>query len=262
MEKKEIKQAYIDTYKYLLIDFAKEIKDVTHIGIPEPFLPLHGQLYCEANPRIAFVGMETRGWGDTSDFVKDISMEIDGVMFRNFEEFDELEFRFWGSNFGNSFWDFNFKFLAAFHSIDNWKEVKDGKHDEILRSFAWGNTNSIERYEVSAKGNNVAFENWHVVKKASKKLDKAKYFLDLLKPNIMVILNWETKEEWLSEGLATPLNRQEIDDHFWYYYLPGTQTHVLWTAHPTWLSKNRNFDDYIKYLVSFVKEKMSELELR
>ena len=74
----------------------------------------------------------------------------------------------------------------------------------------------------------------------------------------MVILNWDTNEEWLSENLLTPVNRQEIADHLWYYYLPDTKTHVLWTAHPTWLSKNTDFDNYSKHLVSFVKNKITE----
>jgi hypothetical protein len=255
---KTIRQSYIDTYKPLLTEFANEIKGSSYTGIPEPFLPVHGKLYETAKTRIAFVGMETRGWGDTSNFVSDINDKIDEVMFRNFEEFDDLEFRFWGSNFGNSFWDFNFKFLAAYYGVDNWKEVKNGEHENILRSFAWGNTNSIERYHVTAKNNGVDYDSWLCVKNASKQLDGAKHILNILRPDIMVILNWGTNEEWLIKGLSTPVNRQEIDNHLWYYYLPDTKTHVLWTAHPTWLSKNKIFGKHIDDLVVFVKQKMTE----
>ena len=126
----------------------------------------------------------------------------------------------------------------------------------ILRSFAWGNTNSIERYAVTAEKKGVDYQSWLTVKKASRCFDKAKHLLDVLKPNIMVIENWSTSETWLIDGLNGNFVRQKIDDHFWYYFLPTTQTHVLWTAHPNWLSKNRDFDDYIKYLVTFVKEKL------
>lgn len=57
------KQRYIDTYKPLVIDFVKTIRLVNYDKMPEPFLPVHGQLYETAPTRIAFVGMETRGLG-------------------------------------------------------------------------------------------------------------------------------------------------------------------------------------------------------
>jgi hypothetical protein len=51
------------------------------------------------------------------------------------------------------------------------------------------------------------------------------------------------------------VHQQEIDDHFWHCFLPTTQAHVLWTAHPIWLVKNVDFDDNIKGLVTFVHKK-------
>lgn len=249
---------FIDTYKPLVKEFVNKIRTVQYDKIPEPFLPVHGQLYEAAKTRIAFVGMETRGWGNTTDFLNNVDSNPEESIFRAFEEFDELKFRYWGNNFGNSFWDFNFKFLANFHGINDWKKVKQGQEEDILRSFAWCNTNSIERYHVTAQKRGVDYESWLRVKKASKMFDKAQYLLDVLKPNIMVIENWETSETWLSEGLNENIIRQEIDDHLWYYFLPTTQTHILWTAHPTWLNKNRDFDNYIKYLVSFVKQKLQK----
>lgn len=48
------------------------------------------------------------------------------------------------------FWDFNFKFLMNFYNIDDWKIVKRGETKDILKSFAWGNINSMERYHITA----------------------------------------------------------------------------------------------------------------
>lgn len=251
-----IRPLFIDTYKPLVTEFVSKIRTVQYDKIPEPFLPIHGQLYESAKTRIAFVGMETRGWGNTTDFLNSVDSNPEEAMFRAFRAFNELEFCDWGNNFGNTFWDFNFKFLANFYEVNDWKKIKKRKEEDILRSFAWCNTNSIERYQVTAKKGGVDYENWLKVKNASKIFDKAKYLLDVLKPNIMVIESWETPETWLSEGLNQNLVKQEIDDHFWYYFLPTTQTHILWTAHPTWLNKNRHFNDYIKYLVSFAKQKL------
>jgi hypothetical protein len=250
------KSLFIETYKPLVTDFISKIRTTQYDKIPQPFLPLHGQLYHAAQTKIVFVGMETRGWGNMKDFVNEVEKDFEQAILKEFDEFDELDFCFWGNNFGSSFWDFNFKFLANFYNIDDWKKVKRGKEEEILRSFAWGNTNSIESYGVTAEKKGVDYESWEKVKNASKCFDKARYLLDVLQPNIMVIVNWGASEEWLSDGLNEKLVGQEIDDHFWYYFLGSTQTHVLWTAHPTWLSKNRDFDDYIEYLVDFVKQKL------
>jgi hypothetical protein len=249
------RKKFIDTYKPLAVDFVNSIRNIQYDKIPEPFLPAYGQLYDKTETRIAFVGMETRGYGNLTDFVNLVDENPEEAIFGVFEDFNELKFCTWGSNFGNSFWDFNFKFLANFYGIDSWQRVKSGETEEILRSFAWGNTNSIERYEVTAQKKGVDYENWLAVKQASKCFDRGKYLLDVLQPQIMVILNWETNEEWLSDGVEN-VARQEIDDHFWYYFLPTTQTHVIWTAHPTWLTKNRDFDNYIKYLANFVKQRL------
>ena len=172
------------------------------------------------------------------------------------EEFNELEFCGWGNNFGNSFWDFNLKFLSAFHNLDNWKELREGKNVTILKSFAWGNASSVERYHVTAEKKGVQYEDWRAVKEASKLFDKGGYLIQTFRPHILVILNWEEREEWLQDQTTDILERQEIGDHFWYYYLPGSQTHVLWLPHPMWLSKNRDFDDYIEYLVHFIKQRL------
>jgi hypothetical protein len=236
-------------------EFVKKIRSVDYDKIPEPFFPIYGQLYESAPTRIAFVGMETRGWGNMTDFVKAVDENPEDAIFRGFEEFNELEFCKWGNNSGNSFWDFNFKFLANFHGIDDWKKVKQGETEEILKSFAWGNTNSIERYEVTAKEKGVAYENWLTVKEASKCFDRGKYLLDILQPHLMVILNWDTSEEWLINGVDN-FSKEEVDEHFWYYFIPTTKTHVIWTAHPTWLAKNTDFDSNIKYLVNFIKQRL------
>jgi hypothetical protein len=253
--KQNTRQNFIDTYKPLAIDFVKNIRNIQYDKIPEPFLPTYGKLYDTTETRIVFVGMETRGYGNINDFVNLMDENPEAAIFGVFEEFDDLEFCKWGSNFGNSFWDFNFKFLANFYNIENWKDLKSGKQEQILRSFAWGNTNAIERYSITAEGNGADYENWLKVKTASECFDHGKYLLNALHPHLMVILNWR-EEEWLSEGINDTIKREEIKEYFWYYYLPTNKTHVIWTAHPTWLSKNLDFDEYVKYLVAFVKKRM------
>jgi hypothetical protein len=91
-----------------------------------------------------------------------------------FEDFDRFELCNWSNNFGTGFWDFNFKFLANFYGIDDWKKINCGETEDILKSFAWGKTNSIGRYEVTAKKKGVDYNNWSTVKQASKCFDRGK----------------------------------------------------------------------------------------
>lgn len=251
---KDTRTRFLETYKPLVGQFIEAIADVNYDKVPQPFLPLCGDLYEQSETKIAFIGMETRGWGNTTNFVKSFRHDPDNSLLKDFDEFNELEFCDWGNNFGTGFWDFNFKFLAHFYD-KNWKDFKCGDEEDLLRSFAWGNTNAIERYHVTAQKKGVEYSDWVEVKNASKVFDKAKYFIETFKPNIAVILNWDTSEEWLSDGLSDKVERKEIDDHFWYYNLPSTKTQVVWTAHPMWLCKNRDFDNYIEYLVDFVKKR-------
>lgn len=255
---KQTQDRYLETYKPLVAQFMGSIAEVKYNNIPQPFLPVCGSLYEESKSKIAFIGMETRGWGNTTDFVKAFTKDPDGTLLTEFDEFNELEFCDWGNNFGTGFWDFNFKFLANFYNKD-WKDLKHGEEEDLLRSFVWGNTNAIERYKVTALKKDVQHADWQTVKNAGQVFDKGKHLLDIFEPRIAVILNWSTSEQWLTSGLHHKFEKQEIDDHFWYYYLPSTRTQVIWTAHPMWLCKNREFDNYIKFLVDFVKERQLKL---
>jgi hypothetical protein len=249
---------YLERYCPLIIDFVESIRNTDYNKVPQPFLPLFGQGYEKAETRIAFVGIETRGWGNMTDFVNAVDEHPEEALLDEFTEFDKLEFCDWGNNFGNTFWDFNFKFLAQYYSLENWKQLKWGDNEEILRSFAWGNTNSIEGFSVTAEKKGVKHENWLAVKQASKRFDKGKYILETLQPHIMVVMSWHTPEDWLCDGIDDFL-KDEIDDYFWYYFIANSETHVLWTAHPTWLSKNVDFDEHINTMVNFAKSKLKAI---
>lgn len=254
MEK--IKNDFAATYSPLITEFIENVRHLNCEGIPEPFLPVCGELYPEANTRIMFVGMETRGWGHAPDFIKRATNGCAQLFAEALEEFNELEFCFWGNNFGNSFWDFILKFLAAFHGLDDWKSLRRQEHKEILQSFAWANANAIERYQVTAQKNGVLEEDYKIFKRLSLPFDNGGYLISVFKPRLMMITNWSAHESWLQSQTVDLLVRQEISEYFWYYFLPSTQTHVLWTPHPVWLAKNEDFDQYIEYLVSFAKERI------
>jgi hypothetical protein len=254
---------YIKTYKPLMTQFIEAIRAVNYDRIPAPFFPVHGKLYEEATTRIAFVGIELKSgpdsrWDNITDFVKRADTDPEGAIFKDFEEFEELAFCDWGDNRETGFWDFVFRILADFHGVPDWRVFKRGESKQILTSFAWGNTNAIERFEKAAKLRGVVEENWIPVKEASECFDQAKHLVNILQPHLMVVTDWtHTPEKWLLDGLPENVARVEIEKHLWYYFLPATQTHVLWTAHPRWLATNPNLDIWSKKLVDIARQRMT-----
>ena len=249
-----MKQEFIKLYKPLVIDFLKEIKNIKINGLPEPFLPAIGKNYEKAKYKITFTGMETRGYGELKNFIEHANKNIEDAICRIQEEFDNLDFCDWGNNFGTSFWDFNLKFLSYFYNLDDWLILKNKEKEDILTSFSWCNINSIERFEVTSEGNGANYENWSVLKEASKVFDNGKLILNSLKPDILIILHWADDESWLFGN--SDIKPEVIEDHLWYYFIENTQTHVIWTAHPRWLNMNKEFDNFIETCVNVIKQKI------
>ena len=68
-----MKEAYLEYYKPLVQEFCNEVQQVQHDGLgylPQPFFPLFGQGYERSAFKLLFVGQDTKGWGDTSDFIR------------------------------------------------------------------------------------------------------------------------------------------------------------------------------------------------
>ena len=252
----KIKENFTRIYSPLANDFVDLIKDVNYNNIPEPFLPVIGSNYENSKLKFVFVGMETRSYGNISDFVNHCKTNLEEALFREEEEFNDLDYTGWMSNFGNNFWAFVLKFLANYYNIDNWKKLKNQEYPEILRSFIWGNVNAIERFEITAQKKGVLYNDWIKVKQASKCFDKGQHILNATLPDFMIILNWTENEEWLTNGVNSGFIKEEIQDHLLYYKLPDFKTHILWTAHPTWLSKNKDFDNFVKECSDFIKVKL------
>ena len=153
---------FINYYSRLLKDFASEVGNGDFRNIPQPFLPTFGDRYSSAARRIAFVGIETRGWGDAAEFLDKLSRSDPADLIRaNLEEFRELEFVDWTNNFGSTFFDFVIAFLLLSNGFSpNLSAFKRQPNKEILRDFAWGNFNSVEEYETTAARGNASRPDW------------------------------------------------------------------------------------------------------
>jgi len=255
------KERFYTTYSTLLKKFLKEIKGIDTTGIPEPHLPCIGADYLKSKYKLAFFGKETNGWGALKDFILDAKVDLLKALQRNEGEFDDLAFVDWTNNFKTSFWDFILKFLSVFYCINDVETLKNNKkYHTLLRSFIWGNTNSIERYEKIAKRNPVLYDNWKKIKESSSIFDNPKYILEIYKPNILFILNRDENEEWLTNtgNISGP---DKVDENIHYYYKSNTKTHVLWLVHPRWAAPNIGFEKYIDQIIRIIKTKKVLVEI-
>ena len=128
-----------------------------------------------------------------------------------------------------------------------------------MTSFVWGNTNSIERYEITAKNNAVNRDVWEAVKKASKPFDNINHIIDAANPQIVFILYKSVEKEYfLAENNACMQKHAFTNDKgkkitFRYYYLRNRDTHAFVTRHPVWMKRSGNFQGYINALIDAIK---------
>jgi len=252
------KEKFIESYLPLLDSFCKEITGISYKGMPEPFFPVFGKNYEGATPKILFVGMETSGWLNMQEFMRLHISDNSACLFRIQPDFDDQICTKWTNNFGSSFWDFIFRFLAKIHDLDNWKELKQGKKPEIINSFGWANVNSVERFEVSCLKNKVERENWEVIKNASERFDLAKLIIDSMSPEVIILTHWNAKEAWFDDLIMGEW--VILSDHLWYNKIQPSNTHIFWTAHPRWLFSQIGFEKIIDDILITLCEKDINLD--
>lgn len=142
-----LEEKYNQVYYPLMDDFVKKLlerKVSDYQGIPHPFVPIWGKNYEKAFKKIAIVGKETRRWGmDLQEFVERYR-QSQYLFEQDRYEFQNLEFRDWGTKGPGSFWGFWMRVLANVYGVENWLELKKGKRNYLLDDFIWGNTHAIE----------------------------------------------------------------------------------------------------------------------
>ena len=180
-------EKYKEVYVPMLKAYAKELLEQndadSYKGIPSIFLPSFGVDYFKSDLKIAFVGMETYGWGDMSDFLKE-AQKGDVSYAYDMSEFQGLKFVDWGSH-RYTFWGFNLFFLGALYGLKDWELLKKREHAEILKSIAWGNVSSIERFE---NLKNVPYAVWNVAKEKSCDFNDITLLQKVFKPDAVLLL--------------------------------------------------------------------------
>jgi len=185
----KLKEKYDDYYRPLVEKYAKELRSSfpleAYKTIPQLFLPQWGKNYERSLVKMAFVGLETYGWGDTYNFLRQIENgDWDDVL--SVSEFQNLDYVNWTSGHRYTFWGFVMYFLGALYNVKNWEVLKQKKHANLLSDFVWGNATSIERWK-NCNANVVCFDVWNAVKKASIDFDDFQHIRILFNPQVVIM---------------------------------------------------------------------------
>ena len=156
------KERMKEQYAPLVEQFVKEIGELDVTGITAPHIPIMGKNYGVSKYKIAFIGMETYGWEDADKFLNIAKNNSGEAVFLMEDTINNLEHLGWADNYHATFWGFVFKFLARFYKVCFEDLVTKKAYPELLSSFVWGNTNSIERYKVSAESKGVDYATWEL----------------------------------------------------------------------------------------------------
>lgn len=237
-------------YSQLIEDFKKKVKGINVHGVTGPHFPGVGCNYCHAKYKFAFCGIETYGWNSMKSFMEESTeeylMDTDNCL-------DSLEYLKWPDNLHATFWGFVLRFFAEFYKVKLYDLTSTNIEDEdvlnVLKSFVWANANSIERFEVSSKGQGANLADWEQVKNASEKFDDLNHIINSCQPKVIFLLSGGTdvnsiiNDSTLSKIYnIDPSNKGNIlkiahkeGVPYDYYYLRNTDTHLFKLPHPTWM---------------------------
>jgi len=254
------KERMKEQYAPLVEQFVKEIGELDVTGITAPHIPIMGKNYGVSKYKIAFIGMETYGWEDADKFLNIAKNNSGEAVFLMEDTINNLEHLGWADNYHATFWGFVFKFLARFYKVCFEDLVTKKAYPELLSSFVWGNTNSIERYKVSAESKGVDYATWELVKRASTCFDSINNIIKSVNPKLFFILNSSVEKDYIQNDDAVRVfgipveNKKNVmrlpidnDRKIIYYYLREDDVHIISMPHPTWMGLYSGFgiDSYI-----------------
>ena len=225
-----MKTRYLNHYAPLARELSNcllsaDLKEVEKL--PQPFFPLFGSNYERSALKVVFIGQDTRGWGNTSEFLRNPEDDLNNKL----DMFDSLAFRSWGKT-THTFFGFSMALLASVHGVENWNILKYKGHEDMLRSFAWGNANSVELFESITKYNpGVPFETWQAAHQACKPINRFAHIHNTLNPRVVILTTHNiNKDDYFNGYHLIPVASSNTKiDHF---KVSGHEIDVFQTRHP------------------------------
>jgi hypothetical protein len=221
--------------------FAADVGDANFSGIPEPHLPLWGVDYESSSVKLAFIGKDTRYWGDMRQFLAALKSTPEASLYRHLGKFRELGFSKGTVNFGTSFWDTVMQLLAQFYGVGDWRDIKQRKLDHLLRGFLWAETNSVELWGSTPSKEDADYTVWKTCKDAgAKHFDSIEAILQIFEPKIVIVMDWDVPDSYWGnvQGFQTIGEHVRFCDHL------GGTSYIYNIAHPNWLRGERRSDTF------------------
>ena len=248
-----------DVYTPLVKTFVENVKKggLKTQGIPALNIPKVGASYDDYSYKIAFIGMETKGWGKLSKFIELGSNSPEDAITYKDQWFNE------GKRYKHlkttTFWGFIVSFLAKFYGYNKKQLIhKDGTYHQILSSFVWGNCNSLERYCVTAKKNAADKKDWLKIKEFSLSFDNIIYILNATKPQLIFITYARFNKDKYFQNIDWEKVNTNKELHLRHYIIKREQqTNVFVIPHPTWIVRSKccgGYKKYINELINYIKE--------
>lgn len=187
-----VRERYIPLLERFRAELLAKHPAEAYRGLSEIFLPAWGKAYERAPLKMAFVGLETYGWGcDLSVTIEKIGAKDWNHVF-DVSEFQNLDYTQWGLT-RYTFWGFSLFFLAALYGVKDWNILKQRAHADILDHFVWGNAHAIESDKSKAvskavDSNKLDWATWADAFEASRPFNTFAHLQELFAPQVTIMM--------------------------------------------------------------------------
>lgn len=253
-------QRYEVCYKELVRKYLNDLKakfpKEEYQPIPNLFLPAWGKTYFDSKVRMVFVGRDTHSWGKgLQSMIEEVDAD-DWVNTFDMQEFQNLNYIDWGSKTRYKFWGFVLYFLAWLYGLENWGLLKSKQyHRDMLSSFGWGNTNSIERCDSQVikkalSDKRLKMGVYNFAKEESRVFDDFSLMQKVMAPDVVFIMCLKADANQYLSKVDKKLLEEESDGDALRVFLVG-KTLVINIPHPQAIMRRRDdrkADFYVKKL--------------
>lgn len=256
----------------LVEEFCRSAEQIGDDAYPDNglFIPYTFENYHSAPKKIFYVGRDTAGWvkfdemmhdyqaGELSNYL-DRNSNVVTVQGVNKDGTDEHSLRGnWNTTNKWNFWTYCQKLhLYITKGYTNVNITKLDEEDyQVIEEMGYGNLNSIE-HDMSQKSMGIWDKivdktKFHRLRLASRKLDRLKFILDAYIPDLVIILNWEERDD-IFEGLTVEWHKDYyIEGLRAMYTIEGYDAKILWSNHPN--ARSISVYDRIKIIGDTAKE--------